>query len=91
MNEIGSRAGEDRTCPNVHGDAHHVVRGNGCRRGCRCSHLSSTSLWFEIGSCTAGGVNLSFGVVGVGSSSINGTTELGCEAQADGKELTDLI
>lgn len=91
MNEIGSRAGEDRTSPNVHGDAHHVVRGNGCRRGCRCSHLSSTSLRFEIGSCTARGVNLSFGVVGVGGSSVKGTIGLGCGAHADGEELTDLI
>lgn len=91
MNEIGSRAGEDRTSPNVHGDAHHVVRGNGCRRGCRCSHLSSTSLRFEIGSCAARGVNLSFGVVGVGGSSVKGTTGLGCGARAHGEELTELI
>lgn len=85
MNEIGSRAGEDRTSPNVHGDAHHVVRGNGCRRGCRCSHLSSTSLRFEIGCCAAGGVNLSFGVVGVSGSSVKGTRGSG-----GGEWLADL-
>lgn len=87
MNEIGSRAGEDLTSPNVHGDAHHVVRGNGCRRGgCRCSHLSSTSLRFEVGCCAAGGVNLSFRVVGVGSSSVKGTIGSG-----GGEQLLDLI
>lgn len=86
MNEIGSRAGEDLTSPNVHGDAHHVVRGNGCRRGCRCSHLSSTSsLSFEIGSGAGGGVNLRLAAVRVGSSSVQGTK------RAHGEQLEEGI
>lgn len=69
VDEIGSRTGDNRAPPDIHGDAHHAVGGDRWRGGACHGHLGAAR-GLEVRSCAAGGVHLRLGVVGIGCPSV---------------------